>query len=139
MTDENALPDPLPETQDAVAPLDVAAAGATTATGDVADERDADDGPDAGPLADAPPLGDAPESRPREVVRGIHPELLCQCPECAPDYVELQWFSVDEQKKVKGDAMLFCARSARKYFTPILDLNAWLTEKGGPRKRGRGD
>ena len=103
----------------------VAAAGEATA--------DPNDGPDSGPLADAPPV--AP---PREVIRGIHPELLCTCPECAPDFVELQWFSPEEQKKVKGDVMLFCARSSRKYFTPMIELMAWITEKGGPRKARRG-
>ena len=82
---------------------------------------------------------DARPERPRENIRGIHPELLCQCPECDPDFVELQWFSVDEPRKVKGDAMLFCARSSRKYFTPVLELNAWISGKGGPRKARRGE
>jgi hypothetical protein len=70
---------------------------------------------------------DLPPARPREVIKGIHPELLCQCEECEPDHVELQWFSVDEQRKVKGTAMLFCARSSRKYFTPVDDLQKFLT------------
>lgn len=77
--------------------------------------------------------------RPREVIRGIHPELLCQCPECDPVFAELQWFSPDEPRKTKGDAMLFCARSSRKYFTPVLELNAWISAKGGPRKSRRGE
>lgn len=94
------------------------------------------------PVEEAAPVEGAADTRPerpREVIRGIHPELLCQCPECEPDFVELQWFSADEPRKVKGDAMLFCARSSRKYFTPVLDLNAWISEKGGPRKARRGD
>lgn len=66
-------------------------------------------------------------SRPREVIKGIHPELLCTCEECEPDHVELQWFSVDEARKVKGTAMLYCARSSRKFFTPVPDLQAFLT------------
>src|SRR4051812_23416842 len=45
---------------------------------------------------------DVPAARPREVIKGIHPELLCACEECEPDHVELQWFSVDEARKVKG-------------------------------------
>jgi hypothetical protein len=130
------IDDELPPTDDAAeapvaaAPMDEAGAGAA----------DPDDGPDSGPLADAPPLAAADE-RPREVIRGIHAELLCTCPECDPDFVELQWFSPDEPRKVKGDAMLFCARSSRKYFTPIVDLNTWLAENGGVRKgkSGRGE
>lgn len=96
---------------------------------------EANEGPDSGPLADAPPA--APE-KPREIIKGIHPELLCACPECDPDFVELQWFSPEEQKKVKGDVMLFCARSSRKYFTPIVNLNEWIAEKGPVKKTRRG-
>lgn len=130
MTDDELLP-----TADApdAAPPDAEAADAPVAT--EAPAADPNDGPDSGPLADAPPI---PEGKPREVIRGIHPELLCQCPECDPDFVELQWFSPEEQKKVKGDVMLFCARSSRKYFSPIVELQAWITEKGGPRKARRG-
>lgn len=129
MTDDELLPteDPTPE---------VPATQAPEAEGAPYDGPDA--GPDSGPLADAPPVADAAPEKPREVIRGIHPELLCQCPECDPDFVELQWFSPEEQKKVKGDVMLFCARSSRKYFTPVIELTAWITEKGGPRKARRG-
>lgn len=91
--------------------------------------------------AEAPTAAAAPEAeaRPREAVRGIHPELRCHCPECEPEFVELQWFTVDEPRKVKGDAMLFCARSSRKYFVPVLALNAWIAEKGGPRRGRKGE
>lgn len=125
-------------TDDALLPTDAAPeaeAPATEAPAAEAPAVDPNDGPDSGPLADAPPVA---EEKPREVIRGIHPELLCQCPECDPDFVELQWFSPEEQKKVKGDVMLFCARSSRKYFTPVVELQAWITEKGGPRKARRG-
>jgi hypothetical protein len=78
--------------------------------------------------AAATPEGEeAAPVRPREIIRGIHPELLCTCEECEPDHVELQWFNVDETKKVKGTAMLFCGYSSRKYFTPVPDLQAFLT------------
>ncbi|MDB5095816.1 MAG: hypothetical protein JWM80_237 [Cyanobacteria bacterium RYN_339] len=70
---------------------------------------------------------DVTPARPREVIKGIHPLLLCNCEECEPDHVELQWFSVDELRKVKGTAMLFCAHSSRKYFSPVEDLQKWLT------------
>ena len=91
--------------------------------------------PTAGtPEASGPEPTTEAEARPREVIRGIHAELLCHCPECEPDFVELQWFTVDEPRKVKGDAMLFCARSSRKYFVPVVALNAWIAEKGGPRR-----
>ncbi len=130
--DELNLPptdDDAPQGVDAAAPADEAAP--------VDAAVDPNDGPDSGPLADAPPA--PPEIvKPKDVIRGIHPELICSCPECDPDFVELQWFSPEEQKKQKGDVMLFCARSSRKYFTPILNLNEWIAEKGGPRKRGRG-
>jgi hypothetical protein len=82
---------------------------------------------EAAPEAAEPTSDPATPSRPREVIKGIHPELLCSCEECEPDHVELQWFSVDEQRKVKGTAMLFCAHSSRKYFTPVPDLQAFLT------------
>ncbi|MEB3285500.1 MAG: hypothetical protein VKN33_09465 [Candidatus Sericytochromatia bacterium] len=83
--------------------------------------------------------GDVRSVREKVSIKGIHPELLCQCPECDPDFVELQWFTQDESRKVKGDAMLFCGRSSRKYFTPVLELNAWIATKGGPRKSRRGE
>ena len=127
MTDDENLP-----TDDATVD---AAADAPEGAAPEAPAADPNDGPDSGPLADAPPMV---EEKPREVIRGIHPELLCQCPECDPNFVELQWFSPEEQKKVKGDVMLFCARSSRKYFTPVIELQAWITEKGGPRKARRG-
>ena len=76
-----------------------------------------------------------PVVRPREVVKGIHPEIRCQCVECEPDYTELQWFSVDETRKVKGTAMLYCQHSSRKYFSPVPALQAWLTDHPPPRTR----
>lgn len=132
MNDDELLPtdDDLPTGQpEAAGDDDAPAAQAPEAAVDV------NDGPDSGPLADAPPVVD---DRPKEIIRGINPELLCQCPECDPDFVELQWFSPEEMKKMKGDAMLFCARSSRKYFTPVENLHAWIAEKGGPRKARRG-
>ncbi|MEB3196074.1 MAG: hypothetical protein VKP62_02620 [Candidatus Sericytochromatia bacterium] len=100
-----------------------------------------EEGPEAG-TAEAGPAGEeagsAPE-RPREQIKGIHPELLCTCPECEPHHVELQWFTVDEARKVKGDAMLFCALSSRKYFSPVQALQDWLNAKGGPRKGRRNE
>lgn len=140
MTDDELLP--TPEGGDAAEGDHLPEAPTTPAAGGPEAVADPDDGPDSGPLADAPPVAppaaDDAIEKPREVIRGIHPELLCQCPECDPDFVELQWFSPEEQKKVKGDVMLFCARSSRKYFTPVIDLQAWITEKGGPRKARRG-
>jgi hypothetical protein len=79
---------------------------------------------------------DIPPARPREQIKGIHPELLCQCEECEPDHVELQWFSVDEQRKTKGTAMLFCARSSRKYFSPVDDLQKFLAANPAKGRKG---
>jgi hypothetical protein len=90
------------------------------------------------PVVDTPVEGDERlqrASRPFENVKGIHPELLCQCPECEPEHVELQWFSPEEVRKQKGDAMLYCQRSSRKYFTPILDLNRWLASRAPVSRR----
>ncbi|MEB3223617.1 MAG: hypothetical protein VKS61_16205 [Candidatus Sericytochromatia bacterium] len=117
MSDHEELPDPTPATEPAASTEDGAA--------------------EAAEAAEAATAGEAVTSGPaRAAIRGIHPELLCQCQECEPDHVELQWFSPDEPRKTKGDAMLFCGRSSRKYFVPIVDLQAWLTKVGGPR-RGR--
>ncbi len=74
----------------------------------------------------------------REVVKGIHPELLCMCPECVEDNVELQWFSPEEKVKTKGSVMLYCQRSSRKYFSPAVEFQAWLAEKPVAKGRGRG-
>jgi hypothetical protein len=114
------------ELQDTAAPVEGSAEGEDSAVGAADDAASA-----AGEATGGTP------SRPG--VRGIHPELLCQCPECESDHVELQWFNVDEARKTKGDAMLFCARSSRKYFVPILELNNWLAQHGGARKGRRGD
>jgi hypothetical protein len=112
--------------QDTAAPLEASAQGEDAATAA---------GEDAASVAGEATGGT--QSRPS--VRGIHPELVCQCPECETEHVELQWFNVDEARKTKGDAMLFCARSSRKYFVPIIELNTWLSQHGGPRKGRRGD
>lgn len=97
------------------------AAEDTTATGQPAEEASGE--------------GEAP-ARPREVIRGIHPELKCECPECAPDFTELQWFSPEEEKKTKGQVMLYCQRSSRKYFSPAAEFQAWFAEnKAVGRKR----
>ncbi|MEB3328012.1 MAG: hypothetical protein VKQ33_02135 [Candidatus Sericytochromatia bacterium] len=89
--------------------------------------------------ASSPEVASAASAPARPSIRGIHPELVCRCPECEDDNVELQWFNVDEARKTKGDAMLFCGRSSRKYFVPILDLNAWLSQHGGARRGRRGE
>ncbi|MFP5502399.1 MAG: hypothetical protein ACLGIN_07900 [Candidatus Sericytochromatia bacterium] len=78
--------------------------------------------------AEAPP-------RPREVIKGIHPELLCECPECAPEYTELQWFSPEEERKTKGSVMLYCQRSSRKYFSPATEFHAWVAEHATKKRR----
>lgn len=80
--------------------------------------------------------GEAPV-RPREVIRGIHPELKCECPECAPEFTELQWFSPEEEKKVKGQVMLYCQRSSRKYFSPAVEFQAWVAENKVTGKKRR--
>lgn len=106
---------PEPGVEGEAAPVEASAAPAEATAAPV----DADGG--AAADADGTPV------RPREHIRGIHPELLCSCQECEPDYVELQWFSVDEARKVKGTAMLYCGYSGRKYFSPVPDLQAFLT------------
>lgn len=78
--------------------------------------------------------GEAP-ARPREVIKGIHPELLCECPECAPEYTELQWFSPEEERKTKGSVMLYCQRSSRKYFSPATEFHAWVAENATKKRR----
>ena len=75
--------------------------------------------------------------RPREVIKGIHPELKCECPECAPEFTELQWFSPEEEKKTKGQVMLYCQRSSRKYFSPAVEFQAWLAENKVAGKKRR--
>jgi hypothetical protein len=78
------------------------------------------------------------EVRPREVIKGIHPELRCEDPDCGPEFTELQFFSPEEAVKVKGKTMLFCARSGKKYFAPAPELQAWLADnKVKPTGRGR--
>jgi hypothetical protein len=97
-----------------------------------------------------PTVGAAPESeaqqeeaaevKPREVIKGIHPELLCQDPICGPEFTELQFFSPEEATKTKGKAMLFCARSGKKYFAPAAELQTWIAEnKVAKTGRGRKD
>jgi hypothetical protein len=81
------------------------------------------------------------EERPREVIKGIHPELRCEDPECGPEFTELQFFSPEEAIKQKGKIMLFCARSGKKYFAPAPELQAWIAENkivktGRGRKEG---
>lgn len=137
MSDDELNPTPTDEAPVAIAD-DVAAPDAEATVAAAPAEVDPNDFPDSGPLADAPPAPPPENTKPKEKIRGIHPELICSCPECDPGFCELQWFSPEEQKKQKGDVMLFCASSSRKYFTPIINLNEWIAEKGGPRKRGRG-
>lgn len=80
------------------------------------------------------------EVKPREVIKGIHPELRCSDPVCAPDYTELQFFSPEEVNKQKGKIMLFCAHSGLKYFAPAAELQAWIAEnKIVKTGRGRKD
>jgi hypothetical protein len=74
---------------------------------------------------------EAEPARPREVIKGINPELKCECPECAPEFTELQWFSPEEEKKTKGQVMLYCQRSSRKYFSPAKEFQDWV-EKNKP-------
>ena len=88
----------------------------------------------AAPEASATEEAPAP---PREVIKGLHPELRCQDPECAPEYTELQFFSPEEAIKTKGRIMLFCARSGKKYFSPAPELQAWLAERKVKTGRGR--
>ena len=77
------------------------------------------------------------EAKPREVIKGIHPELRCEDPVCAPEFTELQFFSPEEATKQKGKTMLFCARSGKKYFAPAAELQAWIAENK-ITKTGRG-
>ena len=133
-----------PESQDDDAP--VAPTPDAEAFGDVAPESLSADGGDADESApsEAPapsPDGDVLPVRVREVVVGINPELLCQCPECEPDFVELQWFSAEEKKKQKGTIMLFCQNSSRKYFSPAAEFQAWFEKNPTkpPAKRSRGE
>lgn len=111
------------------------------------------DAPEALEAAEAPegalesPTGDvdgAPVSteeeapvRPREIIKGIHPELKCECPECAPEFTELQWFSPEEEKKTKGQVMLYCQRSSRKYFSPATEFQTWVAENKVTGKKRR--
>lgn len=93
-----------------------------------------------GEIAPAPTEGEEIEGveappRPREVIKGIHPELLCECPECAPEYTELQWFSPEEERKTKGSVMLYCQRSSRKYFSPATEFHAWVAEHATKKRR----
>jgi hypothetical protein len=82
----------------------------------------------------------AVEVKPREVIKGIHPELRCSDPICAPEYTELQFFSPEEVNKQKGKIMLFCAHSGLKYFAPAAELQAWIAEnKIVKTGRGRKD
>lgn len=92
--------------------------------------------------ADESPADEAPsaqesggETPARPQIRGIHPELRCQCEECAPDYTELQFFTPEEAQKIKGQTMLFCGHTGRKYFAPAPELSTWVAEHAP--KRGR--
>ncbi|HEY9720974.1 MAG TPA: hypothetical protein V6D47_03120 [Oscillatoriaceae cyanobacterium] len=78
------------------------------------------------------------ESAPRPQIRGIHPELRCQCEECAPEYTELQFFTPEEAAKTKGQSMLFCGHTGRKYFAPAPELSSWVAEHA-PKKSRRSD
>jgi hypothetical protein len=112
-----------------------ASAEATEAT-DTEGEAPAD-GATTEPVAEQDGAAQA-EVRPREVIKGIHPELRCEDPDCGPEFTELQFFSPEEAVKVKGKTMLFCARSGKKYFAPAPELQAWLADnKVKPTGRGR--
>jgi hypothetical protein len=111
---------------------------------------DATEGAELGEATEAPATeaatgegGEQPaavEVKPREVIKGIHPELRCSDPVCAPDYTELQFFSPEEVNKQKGKIMLFCAHSGLKYFAPAAELQTWIAEnKIVKTGRGRKD
>jgi hypothetical protein len=134
MTDDNTANDVTPETD--------AEATAPDAAADTTDTQPA--GEDAGTATveggeggEQPSEGAPVEEKPREVIRGIHPELRCEDPECAPEFTELQFFSPEEASKTKGKIMLFCARSGKKYFAPAVELQTWIAENK-VAKTGRG-
>lgn len=88
---------------------------------------------------EAPQAEPAPEPAPAAPrFKGISPELVCECPECLDDPVELDFFSAEEQHRTKGQLMLYCQRTGRKYFAPVEAFQAWfagVAPKSG-RKRG---
>lgn len=123
MTDDQNLQDDTAIETPAPAELEATGEAATEPVGDEAGEQPA-----------------AVEAKPREVIKGIHPELRCEDPVCAPEYTELQFFSPEEAIKQKGKIMLFCARSGKKYFAPAAELQAWIAEnKIVKTGRGRKD
>lgn len=136
MTDEQNLTDDTaseqPETQ----------APEPTETGEVTTEPTAEGGElaEGGESAEIEAQPAPVEVKPREVIKGIHPELRCDDPICAPEGTELQFFSPEEANKQKGKIMLFCARSGLKYFAPAAELQTWIAEnKIVKTGRGRKD
>lgn len=97
------------------------------------DDSEAPEGGGQAPAEDGE-VAEAPV-RPREVIKGIHPELVCECPECDPEFTELQWFSPEEERKTKGSVMLYCQRSSRKYFSPATEFHAWVAENATKKRR----
>ena len=138
MTDENFDTDTESTAPAAEAPLDDAEPNGPTTSDEAVGDAPS-------PTVGAVPESEAqqeetPEVKPREVIKGIHPELLCQDPECAPEFTELQFFSPEEATKMKGKTMLFCARSGKKYFAPAVELQTWISEnKVVKTGRGRKD
>lgn len=132
--DQNLTDDTAPEQPETLEPetaegVDSAEAGETT-DAPVAEAAAGEDGEQPA----------AVEAKPREVIKGIHPELRCNDPVCAPEYTELQFFSPEEVNKQKGKIMLFCAHSGLKYFAPAAELQAWIAEnKIVKTGRGRKD
>jgi hypothetical protein len=140
MTDENfdtETPEPIAGTP---APESPAAEGVTAAAEGLSGAEAPVDEATEGGEAPATVGEDGTEVRPREVIKGIHPELRCEDPECAPEFTELQFFSPEEAVKQKGKIMLFCARSGKKYFAPAPELQTWIAEnKVAKAGRGRKD
>jgi hypothetical protein len=126
LSDENLIP--MPEPLAVVEPTESQETAHVTAHVTLADVSESPDEPQE----------PAPPPVPRPVYKGIHPELLCQCPECEPDFVELTWFSPEEKAKIKGQIMIYCPSSGRKHFSPAVDLHAWLAPRQ-TGKRSRGD
>jgi hypothetical protein len=119
-------------------PADEAIAQAPNEVAETPEALEATTGEAGEAPAEAAPAEAPVEVRPREVIKGIHPELLCEDPICGPEYTELQFFSPEEATKQKGKAMLFCARSGKKYFAPAAELQAWIAENKVVKPSGRG-
>jgi hypothetical protein len=132
--DQNLTDDTAPEQPEAIeaeaAGGDENATGGETTDAPLAESATGEDGEQPAVV----------EAKPREVIKGIHPELRCSDPVCAPEYTELQFFSPEEVNKQKGKIMLFCAHSGLKYFAPAAELQAWIAEnKIVKTGRGRKD